>query len=193
MLGAGFVELLDEARSGDEQSFAAIWRSVNPIVVRYLRVASPQAAEDVASETWLQVVRDLARFSGDEAAFTAWVLRIARNRAIDWRRAQARRPAQPVDVETLTHLPALEETAATVLEALSTESALALIASLPPAEAEIVALRVISGLDVDTVARIVGKRPGAVRVATHRGLRRLAAALEGRAPAARKHVTRRSR
>jgi RNA polymerase sigma-70 factor (ECF subfamily) len=36
-------------------------------------------------------------------------------------------------------------------------------------------LRVVAGLDVASTARILGKRPGAVRIATMRGLRRLAA------------------
>ena len=198
MLGERFAETLAAAQSGDETAFASLWRDVNPVVVRYLRVTAPQMADDVASETWLQVVRDFAKFSGNESAFAAWVLRIARNRAIDWLRAQARRPAEPVAVEKLAHLPALEETAAAALESLGTETALALIASLPPTEAEIVALRVISGLDVDSVARIVGKKPGTVRVATHRGLRRLATALGEQLPSARpgperRDVTRRTR
>jgi RNA polymerase sigma-70 factor (ECF subfamily) len=38
-------------------------------------------------------------------------------------------------------------------------------------------LRVIAGLDTEAVARIVGRSPGAVRVAAHRGLRRLAKTL----------------
>ena len=39
-------------------------------------------------------------------------------------------------------------------------------------------LRVVAGLEVGDVARIVGKTPGAVRVAAHRGLRRLAGLVE---------------
>ena len=38
-------------------------------------------------------------------------------------------------------------------------------------------LRVLAGMDIDSVARIVGRSPGAVRVAAHRGLRRLAQTL----------------
>ena len=49
-----------------------------------------------------------------------------------------------------------------------------LVAQLAPLQAEVILLRVIAGLDVDSVARLVGRRPGAVRVAAHRGLRRLA-------------------
>ena len=61
-----------------------------------------------------------------------------------------------------------------VLERLDTEAALALVAQLAPLQAEVIVLRVIAGLDVQAVARLVGRRPGAVRVAAHRGLRRLA-------------------
>jgi RNA polymerase sigma-70 factor (ECF subfamily) len=53
-----------------------------------------------------------------------------------------------------------------------------LIARLPADHAEIVLLRVLGGLDVAEVASIVGKTPGAVRVASHRALRRLAQLLE---------------
>jgi RNA polymerase sigma-70 factor (ECF subfamily) len=59
------------------------------------------------------------------------------------------------------------------MEQISTEQALALVASLPPEQAEMVALRVVAGLDVSAVAQIVGKSPGAVRVSVHRGLRAL--------------------
>ena len=60
-----------------------------------------------------------------------------------------------------------------VIDRLSTEQALALVALLPAEQAELVALRVIAGLDVAAVAEMVGKSPGAVRVSVHRGLRAL--------------------
>jgi len=59
------------------------------------------------------------------------------------------------------------------LVSLDTEAALALVARLAPLKAEVVSLCVIAGLDVESVARLVGRSPGAVRVAAHRGLRRL--------------------
>jgi len=61
-----------------------------------------------------------------------------------------------------------------VLESLDTERALALVARLVPLQAEVIVVRVVAGLDVESVARLVGRTPGAVRVAAHRGLRRLA-------------------
>ena len=60
------------------------------------------------------------------------------------------------------------------VEQLDTEWALAVIGTLPRDQAEAVLLRVVVGLDVSGTAKVLGKRPGAVRVATLRGLRRLA-------------------
>ena len=64
-----------------------------------------------------------------------------------------------------------------VLEKLSTQAAVALVATLPRLQAEVILLRVVAGLDTPTVARLVGRSTGAVRVAAHRGLQRLAATL----------------
>jgi RNA polymerase sigma-70 factor (ECF subfamily) len=61
-----------------------------------------------------------------------------------------------------------------VLENLATRAAIAAVASLPPLQAEVIMLRVVAGLDTGAVAQLVGRSPGAVRVAVHRGLRRLA-------------------
>ena len=77
-------------------------------------------------------------------------------------------------IEVLAERPATDDPAEMAIQAMATEHALALIAQLPPDQAEVVVLRVVAGLDVTQVATIMGKRPGAVRVLGHRGLRRLA-------------------
>jgi RNA polymerase sigma-70 factor (ECF subfamily) len=178
MIGPLFPELLAAAQGGDEQAFAVLWRDLQPALLRYFRVAAGEAAEDLAADTWVSVIRSLGRFRGDERAFRAWVFTVARHRAIDWRRQAARRPPRPVPVEELAERPAPDDPVAAVFEAQSTRAALALLAGLPPDQAEVVALRVLGGLEVAEVARIVGKRPGAVRVLAHRGLRRLAKRVE---------------
>ena len=86
--------------------------------------------------------------------------------------------AAPLPLELAEHRAGPDDPATAALEAESTRAALALIAELPPDQAEVVALRVLGGMSVDEVARIIGKRPGAVRVLAHRGLRRLAQRLE---------------
>jgi RNA polymerase sigma-70 factor, ECF subfamily len=49
MIGPGFDPVLAAARRGDETAFAALWRDMNPALLRYLRVIAPTGAEDVAS------------------------------------------------------------------------------------------------------------------------------------------------
>ena len=178
MLGSSFPELLAAAQGGDEQAFAVLWRDLQPALLRYFRVAAPEAAEDLAADTWVSVIRGLGRFRGDGPAFRAWAFTVARHRAIDWRRQATRRPTNLVPVEQFAERPAPDDPVAAVLEVQSTRAALALLAELPPDQAEVVALRVLGGLEVAEVARIVGKRPGAVRVLAHRGLRRLARRME---------------
>jgi RNA polymerase sigma-70 factor, ECF subfamily len=69
MLEGCFGSVLAAAVDGDEQAFARLWRDLHPALLRYLQVVAPGAAEDVASETWVEVVRGLGRFVGDETGF----------------------------------------------------------------------------------------------------------------------------
>jgi RNA polymerase sigma-70 factor (ECF subfamily) len=160
-----------------EGAFSVLWRDANPALLRYLRVIAPEAAEDIAADTWMQVVRGLAAFRGDETAWRAWLFTIARHRAIDEGRRRSRRPVISVPGLADVTSPDNPDPADLVLEKLSTRAAVALIATLPPLQAEVILLRVVAGLDTPAVARLVGRSPGAVRVAAHRGLRRLAATL----------------
>jgi RNA polymerase sigma-70 factor, ECF subfamily len=180
VIGEEFASVLARAQRGDEAAFACLWLDVNPALVRYLRVVSGEVDEDVAAETWVTVVRGLVRFRGDEMAWRGWVFTTARRRAIDEGRRRTRRrtalASEAADLADLANgrgLPGLDP-ALLVLERLDTQAALALVAQLAPLQAEVIVLRVIAGLDVESVARLVGRRPGAVRVAAHRGLVRLA-------------------
>jgi RNA polymerase sigma-70 factor (ECF subfamily) len=178
VIGAAFGAVLAGARGGDEEAFASLFRAVQPALLGYLRVIAPEAAEDVASETWLQVVAGLAAFRGGEDAFRAWIFTIARHRAIDAGRARARRRTVPLDQDETAELLTSPDASDQALEAISTRAALTLLSALPSEQAEIILLRVVAGLAVEDVARMVGKSPGAVRVAAHRGLRRLAAMVD---------------
>jgi RNA polymerase sigma-70 factor, ECF subfamily len=161
------------ARSGDETAFLRLWERLHPRLLRYLRVLGCDEVDDVASETWLQVVRDLHRFKGEAGDFRCWLFTIGRHRAIDASRTRRSRGAllTAAVARVVEHNPVEDE----VLDGLSTEQAVALVAGLSRDQAEAVALRIIAGLDTTAVARILGKSPGAVRIALHRGLRALAA------------------
>ncbi len=177
VLGSEFPEVMRAAARGDETAFARLWRDCQPSLLRYLRVVIGESAEDVASEVWLEISRRLARFRGGEGQFRAWLFTTARRRVIDLHRYADRHPVLVTgDLRDLDR-PAPDDAAAAALERMSTDTALALIAALPGEQAEIIVLRVIAGLDAVQVAQIIGKRPGAVRVSAHRGLRALAARL----------------
>ncbi|MEU7255448.1 RNA polymerase sigma factor [Streptomyces rimosus] len=163
------------AQDGDEAAFRTVYRAVHPRIVGYVRTLVGDAdAEDVASEAWLQITRDLSRFSGDADRFRGWAARIARNRALDHLRMRGRRPAVGGDETELADKPGASDTADEAMEALGTGRTFRLISRLPQDQAEAVVLRVVVGLDAKSAAGVLGKRPGAVRTAAHRGLRRLA-------------------
>jgi len=174
VIGEEFADLLTAAQSGSEAAFSRLWRNANPALLRYLRVIAPGAEEDIAAETWVHVVRGLASFRGGEQAWRAWLFTTARRRAIDLARHRSRRPEAALDDLTAAQLPSSADSAETAIENLSTAAAIGLLAGLPPMQAEVILLRVVAGLDTESVARLLRKSPGAVRVAAHRGLRRLA-------------------
>lgn len=162
------------AQQGDEAAFALAYRIVQPGLLGYVRGIVGDDAEDVASDAWLEIARDLGRFKGDGAGFRGWTATIARHRALDHLRRQKVRPRATGLANDLLELPGTHSTHDQALESLSTERALELVARLPRDQAEAVLLRVVVGLDGPAAARVLGKRPGAVRTAAHRGLKRLA-------------------
>jgi RNA polymerase sigma-70 factor (ECF subfamily) len=162
------------AQQGDAAAFRLLDRDIQPRLLRYLHALAGQDAEDIASETWLQVTRDLPAFTGSYDGFRGWVATIARHRALDHLRKTARRPpALPLPAADLAARPAAADTAQSAIDAAATRDAITLIATLPPDQAEAVLLRAVLGLDAATAAHILGKRPGAIRTAAHRGLKTL--------------------
>ncbi|MFJ6568024.1 RNA polymerase sigma factor [Streptomyces sp. NPDC091292] len=167
-------EAVARAQQGDETAFTVAYRIVHPGLLGYVRGIVGEDAEDVASDAWLEIARDLGRFHGDGAGFRGWTATIARHRALDHLRRQRSRPRTSAFEADLHDLPGPLSTPEQAMESLSTERAIRLVRSLPRDQAEAVLLRVVVGLDGPSAARVLGKRPGAVRTAAHRGLKRLA-------------------
>ncbi len=169
-----FERTLAEARAGNGSALGKLFRDLHPRILRYLRVLEPSEAEDLAADSWLDIATGLHRFTGDEHALVAWSFTIARRRLIDLQRRRVRRPTVPLepdDIDELVTVGAAEDEAITQL---TTDDAIRRLAILPPDQAEVILLRVLGGLAVQEVAKIVEKRPGTVRVLQHRALRRLA-------------------
>jgi RNA polymerase sigma-70 factor (ECF subfamily) len=175
--GDEFDDALARARSGDEAGFLMLWDELQPRLLRYLQVLGCDDVDDVAGETWLQAIRDLPKFKkGGAEEFRAWLFTIGRHRAIDAARSRNRFRDKVLVGEIVPQQPtAGNPVEDEVLHGLSTRRAITLVAGLPRDQAEVVALRIIAGLDTEAVSRILRKSPGAVRVALHRGLRSLSA------------------
>jgi RNA polymerase sigma-70 factor (ECF subfamily) len=178
-LDRNFEAVLSAARLGEGWALEELYRALHPRIVRYLRAVEPAEADDLASDTWLDLVRGLERFRGDESDLRALSFTIARRRLLDLRRRRSRRRTEPREPDGLIQIGALGNVEEEALSSLGTGWAINLIvSSLTSEQADVVLLRVIGDLDVDAVARIVGKRTGAVRVLHHRALRRLAKILQ---------------
>ncbi|MFE0422837.1 RNA polymerase sigma factor [Streptomyces sp. NPDC058953] len=176
---AALERAVRRAQRGDETAFACLYATVQPTLLGYLsRLVGPDA-EDVASDSWLDIVRDLNRFHGSGSGFTAWARTIAHHRAVDHLRRRRSRPLTALLDRDIHDLPGPRDTAREALETLATERALSLIAILPDRQARAVLLRTVIGLDTATTARLLMSRPAAVRSATHRGLNGLARYLIG--------------
>lgn len=179
VIGEDFSAVLSAAQRGDEVAYARLWRDANPPLLRYLRVVTSGDPDDIAAETWASIVRGLRRFRGDESGWRAWLFATARRRAIDDGRRRSRERDIPVDdISDLVPLEALVQPsgdpADLVLAQLALDEALQAIRGLPALQAEVLVLRIVAGLSTETVAALTGSTPGAVRVAAHRGLKRLA-------------------
>jgi RNA polymerase sigma-70 factor, ECF subfamily len=171
---ADLDEALRAASRGDEAGFVVLYRDLQPRLLRYATALVGAEAEDVTAETWLQVARDLRGFQGDLDGFRGWVSTICRNRAMDWARTRTRRPADPTEMDALAQHPERGDAHGEAVEGISTRWAMAQILALPRTEAEAVLLRAVIGLDATTAGKVLGRRPGTVRVAAHRGLKKLA-------------------
>lgn len=170
-----FPDVLLAAQAGADWAIGVLFTAHNPMLVRYLDSRARGFGDDLAQEVWIAAARNLRSFAGDEQAFRAWLFSIARSKLIDHVRRSSRRPASPTDPHVMedTSPTAASEDSLTAREAIEE-----LVAGLSDEQADIVLLRVVGGLSVEEVAAIVGKRPGAVRVAQHRALRRVARQLQ---------------
>jgi RNA polymerase sigma-70 factor (ECF subfamily) len=173
---AGFANLLGAARRGDEPAFGLLWHATNPVVVRYLRVLVRGRAAEVAERTWPDLVAVLRRFDGTEAQWRVQALSIARGHARQAIRS-ARGPASPAT-------PSQPQT----LDEAVTGAALSLLAALPSAEAEALALRTCGRLSIAETAQVLQLGRASVRTAVRSGLARAAAIAS--TPAARERVDR---
>jgi len=169
-LGEQFSDVLSAARTGAPWALERIYREFYPSVLSFLRARAPAEAEDLASEVFIAVAEGLGRFDGDEDGFRSWLFTITYRQVGQLRRRMGRRRTDPFPVDEVDERVPPGDAESDAMAVIGTQQALALIATLPPAQGEVLLLRVVADLPVDEVARIVGKRPTAVRALQHRAI-----------------------
>lgn len=141
-------------------------------VLGYLRAQGAREPEDLTSEVFLRVFDRLPQFTGDEPHFRSWLFTIAHRILIDDVRRRQRRP-QTTPLSLDVEVRATGDVEHEALANVGAEWADAMLASLPPDQRAVVALRVTADLSLEQVADILGKRVGAVKSLQHRALQSL--------------------
>jgi RNA polymerase sigma-70 factor (ECF subfamily) len=172
-----FERLLAAARAGEPEAWREIYTALAPSVLGYVRARGASDPENLAGEVFVQVVRDLGSFKGGAQGFRAWVFTIAHHRLLDQRRREGRRPQpapEPLD-EVQVEGGDVEDEA---IQRISLERVTELLESLSPDQRDVLLLRVVGDLSLEEVARVIGKRTGAVKQLQRRGLAAIRKQLE---------------
>lgn len=169
-LGEGFDPVLEAARTGAEWAWRALYLDLAPGVVRYARASRVPDPEDVVGEVFLRAVRGLASFEGNEAAFRAWLFTLERNLIVDEGRRIVRRRTEPVPAEVLAEIAPAGDAEAEAMRALAADRVRFVLTHLTPDQRDVLLLRILGGLTIEEIAKVVGKRAGAVKALQSRGI-----------------------
>ena len=143
-----FQEFLDEHR--------------RPVLAFLRSMVGPVDADDCFQETFMAALRSYETLDGDNPR--AWVMTIARNKAIDHHRAVGRRPVPKGDDLPEPHAPPRPEADPDLWRA---------VAALPERQREAVALRFAADLRYREIALAMDTSEEAARRSVHEGLKKL--------------------
>jgi RNA polymerase sigma-70 factor (ECF subfamily) len=163
--GSFVLGAVDRAMDGDPDAMGLLYQRYSTNVYGLVRsiVRDEHEAEDITQQVFLKLLTSLNTFRPARGSFEGWLLRIARNAALDHLR---RRPPVPV-AETFA-----QETPAPDTRSSSTESISAAIERLPVRQRQVVVL-IRLGLSASETARAMELSEGAVYLLRHRARRRL--------------------
>ncbi len=162
----------------DPDAWERLYVEARPLLWRFARtrLATAEQAEDAVSDTMVRAMAAIGRYCASphrSGGIIGWLVGIERNVIHEMYRAGARLRAVPVVPET-----APAESADRLVAADEARAVRLAFALLPEDDRELLGLRVVANLDSATTARILGKRPGAVRMAQARALGRLRVTLD---------------
>jgi RNA polymerase sigma-70 factor (ECF subfamily) len=170
-----FASTLSAARAGAPWAWEAIYKEYAPGVTGYARGKGVRDPEDVTSETFLNVARDIHRFTGDASDFRAWLYTIAHRRVQDEFRKQGREVprADGVEPQVVTSDRVLGNVEHEALGNMSMLEVGAIIRTLSKRQRDVLLLRVVGDLSVAETANVLNTSEGVVKTTQSRALETL--------------------
>lgn len=180
---AGLAALIERIVGHDQRAFEAFYDATCHRVIALLRrfLRDPARLEEVAEDVFFQVWRDAPRFDAARGQPMAWLLTIARSRALDaLRRAEREAVELGVDDDELEASMAPDasaDPAHRLAESRRADALRAALAALDPQPRQLVSLAFLRGLTHEEVAAETGLPLGTVKSSIRRALGVLRAAL----------------
>ncbi len=167
--GQGLDGAVSAAKAGADWGWTALYRALAPTVTGYLRAQGAPDPEDVTAEVFIQAVKGIDRFKGDGAAFRSWIFCIAHNKLVDDIRKRRRRPVDlsPDAGRNVVHPVNVEDQ---VMRNLADRQVRQMFSQLTTDQRNVLYLRMIGGLTLEEVARVLGKPSSAIKALQRRGL-----------------------
>jgi RNA polymerase sigma-70 factor (ECF subfamily) len=164
------------AQAGDKEAFGFLYARYAENIYGYVRsiVHDHHEAEDVTQHVFAKLVRVIGSYQEREVPFIAWMLRVARNAAVDHVRQRRLVPVEEVRSNDLDGGHGQSRSAERINDLKDA------LATLPPAQREVLVLRHFAGLTPVEIAERTGKSEGSVHGLHHRGRRALWAELISR-------------
>ncbi len=183
-------EVAEGVRGGDPDALALVYRALIDPLTAYLRsqVRDPDAATDLAQETFIELVRGCRGLTGGPHQIQAWIYRAAHRNLIDQTRYRGRRPEDLV-AEAPDHPSPEVGPDEVAVGAEDAQRLRAALARLSPDQGQVLSLRFLAGLSAPEVAVVMGKNEGAVRALQHRGVMTLTRILRAQTLLARAAAT----
>lgn len=172
-MGKSENEIIEQVLAGDEGAFAELVSRYSESVFSLVKdlVGSQLDAEEVAQDVFIDAYDHLAGYNAHKGAFSTWIRHIAYNKAVSWLRHVRRRHR----IVLTDDAGALEKASLTITEEEENKGQAALIertsmaiSLLPPEEQLLIRLYYQEQLPIKEIAKIVGKRKGAVAIRLHR-------------------------
>ncbi len=161
------------AKAGDREGIRFLYDRYSADVYRFVRsiVGDEHDAEDVTQTVFLKLISVIGRYRREAVPFAAWLIRVARNAAIDHLRERRPVPCEEIRASTPDPFEGNEQRLADLKDAM---------AGVQRKQREVVLLRQVCGLAPREIAARLGKSEGAVHGLHHRGRRAVQAGLSER-------------